>query len=396
MDQVIIVGAGVLGLSTAYHLAKKRFGRIMLIDKGPVGDGSSSRAAGIITGLMWSESGVRVRKRCLKLFADLSNELTGYQFQQVGCLTLFDPDAWSDREKLLPLYVRLCAPFEILSPEEIVKRWPALQPRADVIGLYDPLGGYSEPSEYIPAMKQRVVQLGVEIYENQQVRGFELRNGKVAGVETADGRIEADIVVSTVYSWTRALLHTVGLELAVKCFVHQRYLTTPLTLPVGIPAVNANPYFGYVRPALGGRLLAGLETAERQDYEVNSLDFHLSQIENPAHLPADLRRNLVPLVPALATVDFESEKVGLLTFSMDLEPVLGPVNALPGLLLALAFHSGGFAYNPGAGELLAEFVCQGRTCVDVSSWSPDRFNVEETKEYLGTKIQQKDVGRRRH
>src|SRR6478609_582557 len=83
---VVIVGGGVIGLSTAYHLARKRYGKIILLDKGPVGDGSSSRAAGIITGLLWSEPGVLARKKSLQLFRELSEELDGYRFQDVGCL----------------------------------------------------------------------------------------------------------------------------------------------------------------------------------------------------------------------------------------------------------------------------------------------------------------------
>src|SRR5947208_11107263 len=113
MNDAIIVGSGVIGLSTAYHLARKRFGKVILLEKGPVGDGSSSRAAGIITGLLWSETGVLVRKVSLARFRGLSHELDGYTFQEVGCLNLFDPQSWPDRAALLPLYDRLGAPFEI-------------------------------------------------------------------------------------------------------------------------------------------------------------------------------------------------------------------------------------------------------------------------------------------
>src|SRR5215470_15204860 len=112
----IIVGGGVTGLSAGYHLAQKRIGKIILLDKGPVGDGSSSRAAGIITGLLWTEAGIRARKKSLELFRQFSRELHNYKFQDVGCLNLFDAQSWPEREKLLPLYRRLEAPFEILTP----------------------------------------------------------------------------------------------------------------------------------------------------------------------------------------------------------------------------------------------------------------------------------------
>ncbi len=90
----IIIGGGVIGLSTAYQLARKKFGKVILLEKGPVGDGSSSRAGGIITGLLWSETGVLARKLSLALYRELSADLPGYRFADVGCLILFDPSCW--------------------------------------------------------------------------------------------------------------------------------------------------------------------------------------------------------------------------------------------------------------------------------------------------------------
>src|SRR5215470_1675637 len=222
---VAIVGGGVIGLSTAYHLARRGSGRVVLIEKGSVGDGSSGRAAGIITGLLWSETGVRVRKLSLARFRELSEELEGYTFQASGCLNLFDPGSWPERAALLPLYERLGAPFEILDAGEMRQRWPDLHPRDEWTGLLDPLGGYSEPDEYIPALANKCRDLGVDIRERTQVSGFVLRGGRVVGVRTAMGEVAADAIVCTVYSWTNALVEQIGLQLPVKAFVHQRYVT---------------------------------------------------------------------------------------------------------------------------------------------------------------------------
>src|SRR6266436_7006948 len=166
----IIIGGGVIGLSTAYHLAHKKFGRIILLEKGAIGEGSSSRAAGITTGLLWSETGVRARKKGIELFEQFSQELVGYRYHnEHGCLNLFSPELWPARSALLPLYERLGAPYDILKAAQVRKSWPELHPPADYMGLHDPLGGYSEAEEYIAALARRVREMGVEIRESEKV-----------------------------------------------------------------------------------------------------------------------------------------------------------------------------------------------------------------------------------
>jgi glycine/D-amino acid oxidase-like deaminating enzyme len=396
----IIIGGGVIGLSTAYHLARKGVGKIILLEKGPVGDGSSSRAGGIITGLLWSETGVLTRKRSLALYRELSEDLPGYRFGDVGCLNLFDPPAWPERLRLLPLYDRLGAPYEILAAAEIRHRWPELTPAENGIGLFDPLGGYSEPEGYIPALAQRCRDLGVEIREGTQVTGFVQRNGRVTGVTTAAETIEGDAVVCTVHTWTQRLLDQLGWPAPFKAFVHQRYVTQPLSADpqamIHLPAINANPYNGYLRPARGHRVLAGGETAWREEFRTPTADFHMSALTVSATVPTKLAADLTPLLPRLGQTRWASEKVGLIAFALDGEPLLGPVAQLPGLYLGCAFHSGGFAYNPVAGLLLAEFVADGRTQIDVSAFSPDRFAPTEVADYLATTVAQEAAVRRRH
>lgn len=396
----LVIGGGVIGLSTAYHLARKGFGRVIVLEKQRVGDGSSSRAAGIITGLLWSETGVRARQVSLALYRELSDDLPGYRFQDVGCLNLFDPPSWPERAALLPLYDRLGVPYEILTAAEMQARWPALHPPPHLIGLHDPRGGYSEPDAYIPALARRVRELGVEIREGQTVTGFLAHNGHIRGV-TLQGpggasALEADAVICTNHAWVQHLLHGLNRPVPVKAFVHQRYVTQPLTDAVELPAVNANPYGGYVRPAAGKRILAGAETADRAEFRVPSVDFRMDGLDVADEVAQGLQTTLTPLVPALGQTTWADQQVGLICFSVDGEPTLGPVAGYPGLWVGGAFHSGGFAYNPVAGLLLAELVADGAPSFDIGAFAPDRFAAELTADYLTTTVTQAHAVRRRH
>ena len=402
MPRFIVIGGGAIGLNTAYQLARRQAGSVILLEKGQVGDGSSSRAGGIITGLLWSETGVLARLISLRLYQELTADLEqyGYRFQNVGCLNLFDPSSWPQREELLPLYDRLDFAYEVFDAEQMRQRWPDLTPESDQIGLHDALGGYSEPHEFVPALARRCRDLGVEIRENARVSGLQIENGRVVGVQTALGVLEADVVICTVHAWTRAFMEQCGLRLPIKSFVHQRYVSSELPEPVAIPAINANPHGGYIRPARLGttdfRLLAGGETEDREEERVDDLAFRMSELSAPKNVRRLLSTNLTPLVPKLAGTRWESEQVGLISFSLDGEPIVGKLPQLPGLVVGAAFHSGGFAYSPVAGLLLAELAAGEPPSVDVTSFSPARFSAQDTDAYLAATVVQAEAFRRRH
>ena len=303
MPRFIVIGGGAIGLNTAYQLARRQAGSVILLEKGQVGDGSSSRAGGIITGLLWSETGVLARLISLRLYQELTADLEryGYRFQNVGCLNLFDPSSWPQREELLPLYDRLDFAYEIFDAAGMRTRWPDLTPEEDHIGLFDALGGYSEPHEFVPALARRCRDLGVEIRENARVSGLQIENGSVVGVQTALGVLEADVVICTVHAWTRAFMEQCGMRLPIKSFVHQRYVSSDLPEPVAIPAINANPQGGYIRPARLGttdfRILAGGETEDREEERVDDLAFRMSELSAPKNVRRLLSTNLTPLGP---------------------------------------------------------------------------------------------------
>jgi glycine/D-amino acid oxidase-like deaminating enzyme len=190
----------------------------------------------------------------------------------------------------------------------------------------------------------------------------------------------------------------------LKAFVHQRFVTTALESTINIPAVNANPQGGYLRPASGNRILVGGGTdpnnhpnnSHGEEVRVTSLGYSMESVVAPAFAKGALTRDVTPLLPRLAQTQWEFEKAGLICYSVDGEPILGPTPSYPNLFMGCAFHSGGFAYSPAAGLLLAELVADGRTQIDISAFSPARFTMSATQEYLGTDSIAGEGERRRH
>jgi len=395
--RAIVVGAGVSGLSTAYHLKRLGYDDVTLFEKDSIGAGSSSRAAGISTGLLWSKTGVLARKTALRRFREMSSELDGYAFHnEHGCLNLFSSELWPGREQLLPLYDQLDVPYQVMDAPEIRRRWRHLAPPDDFIGLHDPLGGYSEPAVYLPALTAKLLALGVTIVEQTSVHELLVRDGRVTGVRTDAGVVEADAVIVVNYAWILPLLASAGLSIPAKTFVHQRYVSRSFAAPIAIPPVNADPFLGYVRPADGNRILIGAETPDRDEFKVGDAGFQMTELRDPAGLCDEVVARFADFMPVLRDAEWESSKVGLLSFSMDGEPVLGQIGGVEGLFVGACFHSGGFSYNPAVGFYLAEMVATGKTSIDLSAFSPDRFAAAEAKDYLASTVPQRLAARRRH
>ena len=395
-QSVVVIGAGVTGLSTAFHLVEKGVERVVVVDKGSVGGGSSLQAGGIITMLMATETEVRARAISLDLFERFSRILDGYHFHQVGCLNLSVENASAKTSESREMWRRLGGQFEVLSGGEISERFPDLAAQETDIGVLDLRSGYSEPHRYIPALRAKLEDMDVEIRENEPVVGFDLRNDRVRGVVTEGGTIETDAAVCAVNAWTNHVLSLVGFRTPYKNFVHERFVTKPFPEPPRLPAVNDHILNGYVRPTDDNRLLLGTSVDNLGAYEMRGPDFDVSELEpHPDALPF-LKENLVRRLPMMEGAKWDYHTVGLISLAHDVKPVIGPVPGVDGLFVGAHFHSGGFAYNPVSGLLIAEHVVDGGTSIDSEMYSPARFGSIDTDAFLAAPIMHDEMGVVRH
>jgi glycine/D-amino acid oxidase-like deaminating enzyme len=395
-NSVVVIGAGVTGLSTAFHLVEKGVERVVVIDKGAVGGGSSLQSGGIITMLLGRETPIRARAVSLDLFERFSRILDGYEFHQVGCLNLFTKDVMAQNAWLRQLWSRLGGRFEVLHGREITERFPDLQADDGDYGVLDLRSGYSEPHRYVPALKARLQEMGVEFREHDAVIGFDIRNDRLVGVETKSATLEADAAVCAVNAWANHVLSFAGFQIPYKNFVHERFVTKPFPETPRLPAVNDHILNGYVRPTDDNRLLLGSGDHDSPAHEMHGPDFEVGDLEpDPRALPF-LKEQFVKRTPLLEGAEWDYHTVGLVSLAYDVNPVIGPVPGVDGLYVGTNFHSGGFAYNPVSGLLLAEHMVDGGTRFDTTAYSPSRFDGFDTEAFLSEPIMHSAMGRVRH
>ena len=289
---VVVIGAGVTGLSTAFHLVEKGVEHVTVIDKGSVDAGSSLQSGGIITMLMATATEVRVRAISLDIFERFSRILGGYHFHQVGCLNLFTEEVFAKSAAVREMWRRTGGRFDILRVREISERFPDLEAIDTDIGVLDHRSDFSEPHHYVSALKTKLENMDVDIRENEAVIGFELRGGRMREVATVAGSIQADAVVCAVNAWTNHLLSLVGVRIPYKNFVHERFVTKPFDDSPRLPAVNDHILNGYVRPTDDNRLLVGT-SVDVGAYEMHGPKFDVGELEpHPDALPF-IEENLV-------------------------------------------------------------------------------------------------------
>ncbi len=381
----VIVGAGIAGLSTAFHLAERGAGPITLVDKGRVGSGSSRRSGGMSTMLMGNEAATIARGVSFDIFERFNRILADYEFHQVGCLAIYNPEQLEVAAQLHGMHRRAGARLEVLDREQVESRFPDLKLSDEEHGVLDLRGGWNEPDRYIPALTAKVAELGVEVREEATVEDFVVTEGGVQGVRLRGGEaLSAENTVCTVNAWANTLLSRVDAALPVRSFVHERFVTVPFGEAPRLPATNDDATGVYYRPTEDGRLLVGGCAGEPEQVDPD-FDLALNDLE-PGAIAGVIREAIAGRLPRIEVEPLVEYRVGLVSYPLDFVPNIGPVARLPGLYLGTNFCSGGFGYHPVAGQLLAEYIVDGQTSIDATVFHPDRFADFDTAAWLAQDV----------
>jgi 4-methylaminobutanoate oxidase (formaldehyde-forming) len=374
----VIVGGGVWGLSTAYHLARAGRADVQVLERnGKPFDETTSQAAGLVGQIRATPLMRRAIRYAIDLFTGFERE-TGHDpgFRQVGSLLLaLTPERVASFEEHVEHANESGVEARFVDRAEMSRLAPHLDVMSVEGGYFVPEDGYLDPRQCARAFCAAAEDLGVGMRTGVAATGFSVREGRVVGVETEQGLVEAEQVVVTAGPWTGIVAKMVGYEPAMVPIRHQRVTTAPVSgIPDHHPVVRLTDASCYLRPE-EGRYLYGFFEPDPTSYDLEKLPagFRTADIEEPVEVIEEARARLAPIFPVLQRLEIVGYKRGLTTFAPDGAYLVGPVPRVEGLFVATGCAALGIAGSAAVGHWLADWVMQGEPGEDLSPVALDRF-----------------------
>lgn len=366
---VVIIGAGVHGLATAYYLAANHgLTNIAVLDRGYLGGGGSGRNTAIVRSNYLTPEGVRFYDRSVKLYENLAAELNfNVMFSQHGHLTLAHNDGslrtmrWRaevnklegiDSEVVGPDEVQRLVPFMDVSPEA---RYPILG------ALYHPPGGTIRHDAVNWGYARAADALGVQIHQNTEVLAIDVQDGRVRGVRTNRGSISAPLVVNCTAGWSSLVSALASVDMPISTHPLQAAVTEPVKVFLNTVVVSGTLHV-YVSQTARGELVFGASTDPYPSYSMRgSLEF-----------TEELAGHILELMPSVAKLRVLRQWAGLCDMTPDFSPIMG-ITPVEGFLVDVGWGTYGFKAGPVAGEAMAELVATGKTPENIASFDLARF-----------------------
>jgi sarcosine oxidase subunit beta len=365
---VVVVGGGVVGASTAFHLAEAGAGRVVVLEREDrLAAGSTGACAGGFRQQFSSEINIRLSKASVPMITGFT-ERHGLPLDVVQHGYLFlvrGHGLWRDFVAAHELQRSLGVAAELLSPEDAAALAPGISIDGVVGAAYGPEDGIADPSGLTQGYATLARRLGVEISLEVDVRSLRVEGDRVVGVESSEGAIDAPVVVNAAGPWAGALAKTAGVELPLEPI--PRHVLVTGSFP-GVPerrtlVIDAASSFYFHREGAG--VLMGMGSLnERASFDTRPDERFVAD----ELLPTALDR-----FPPLQEAAVEHSWVGLYEMTPDRHPIIGPAPSVEGLYLANGFSGHGFQHAPVVGKLLAELIVDGLTTIDISALGLERF-----------------------
>ncbi len=376
--RVVIIGGGVIGTSVAYHLTGLGWTDVVLLEQGQLSSGTTWHAAGLVGQLRASESGTRLVQYSTQLYAELEDEVglsTGYK--QCGGVTVARTE---ERMVQLRRTAATADAFdlecELLTPEQALERYPIMD-AGDLVGaIWLPGDGKANPTDLTAALAKGARQRGAVVHEKTRVLDVVVEDGRVTGVRTDRGDIEAEVVVNCAGQWAKQVGALAGVNVPLHSAEHFYVVTEPFEgVHTDLPILRDPDGYTYFKEEVGGLVVGGFEPEAKPWVSPDEIPypFEFALLDEDWDHFSVLMESALERIPALHETGIRKFYNGPESFTPDNQFILGEAPGVRGFFVGAGFNSVGIASAGGAGRALAEWIVGGEPTSDLTGVDLRRF-----------------------
>jgi sarcosine oxidase subunit beta len=365
----IILGAGVMGASIAFHLARRKAGRIVVLDKDHAGSGGSGRSSALVRMHYSFPPEVQLALISLKVFQNW-NDVVGEpgEFRKTGFVRIVHPGESDALKKNVAMQKRLGANVELIDRHQLQQLEPDWQVDKVELAAYEPDSGYGDGNVVANDFLSRARDSGAAYLSKTSATSFLIESGRIRGVQTEHGSIHAPVVIAAAGPWTRPLFQSTGYDPPIETEFHQvAILKNAPTMKPGVACIDSVTAT-YFRSDGSDKFLVG--------------DFYGKRPIDPDNFPQrpsdndleDIIDRAARRLPKLENAEVMRGVTGVYDVTPDSRPLLGPVPGVDGLHLCAGFSGMGFKISPAIGLVMSESILDGKaSTVDITPFRPTRF-----------------------
>ena len=376
--QIVIIGGGIIGCSTAYHLARDHGADVLLLEQGQLTSGSTWHAAGLVGQLRASAAITQVLKYSVDLYKRLAAE-TGQEtgWKMTGCLRLAtSPDRWTEYRRLATTARSFGMEMHLISPDEVKRMWP-LMDTSDLIGAsWLPTDGQASPADNTQSLAKGARMHGAKRVEGVRVTGLRMAGDRSVTVQTTRGEVPGDQGVNCAGQWARQVGAMAGIEVPLQPIRHQYIVTEALPgLSPDAPTLRDPDRRTYFKEEVGGLVMGGYEP-DPQPWTKGDVpdDWQFRLFDDDWDHFAQHIDQAVARVPALAETGVKQMINGPESFTPDGNFILGRAAECSNMYVGAGFNAFGIASGGGAGWVLADWVMTGEAPMDLWVVDVRRFS----------------------
>ena len=391
--KVVVIGGGVAGCSVAYHLAKFGWKDTILLERDQLTSGTTWHAAGLVGQLGATATITKLRKYSLDLYKELEKKTelsTG--LKQNGAITVA-----SSKERLQELLRQATSAqlfdvnVEVLDKQKVKDLYPVINDQDILGGVYMPEDGQADPVGVTNVLAKAAKMEGVKIFEKSPVTKILVKNNRVIGVETKEGKIGCEYVVLATGMWSRQIGEDIGVSVPLYPNEHFYIITEPMNdLPKNLPVLRDYNDCLYLKEDAGKMLVGIFEPSAKNAFKEKGIvpnDFSFGEFPDDFdHFEPYLKKSFKRL-PLLENAGIRKFFSGPESFTPDTQYLLGETPEVSNLFTCCGFNSIGIASSGGAGRVTAEWMINGYMNEDLYSLDIKRFQkFHSSKKFIMNRV----------